>query len=133
MHSIIILYIRNLYCKQKLSKFSESQFKIETEYFSTFFHFPIFPPRLCQQVSQAAAAAASSAVGGDVRHHLGQHNGGGTSGMPGHHTNQQMSQQDTLTPDLGKYATRIAHGALQFVYVIPRRVKLYIISIRESF
>ena len=55
-----------------------------------------------RQVSQAAAAAASSAVGGDMRHHLGQHNGGSTSGMPGHHTNQQMSQQDTLPPDLGK-------------------------------
>lgn len=53
------------------------------------------------QVTQAAAAAASS-VGGDVRHHLGQHNGGSTSGMPGHHTNQQMSQQDTLSPELGK-------------------------------
>jgi len=66
--------------------------------------FPFFNPfsYLCTQVSQAAAAAASSAVGGDVRHHLGQHNGGSTSGMPGHHTNQQMSQQDTLTPDLGK-------------------------------
>lgn len=67
--------------------------------FNPFLHF-------CVQVSQAAAAAASSAVGGDVRHHLGQHNGGSTSGMPGHHTNQQMSQQDTLTPDLGEYTQR---------------------------
>ncbi|CAG5092112.1 Similar to ZNF358: Zinc finger protein 358 (Homo sapiens) [Cotesia congregata] len=54
-------------------------------------------------VSQAAAAAASSAVGSDMRHHLGQHNGGGGgSGMPGHHTNQQLSQPDSLSPDLGK-------------------------------
>ncbi|KAL0133821.1 hypothetical protein PUN28_001050 [Cardiocondyla obscurior] len=63
-------------------------------------------------VSQAAAAAASSAVGGDVRHHLGQHNGGSTSGMPGHHTNQQMSQQDTLTPDLGE-ALRLQEQRLE--------------------
>lgn len=54
------------------------------------------------QVSQAAAAAASSAVGSDMRHHLGQHNGGGTSGMPGHHANQQLSQPDSMSPDLGK-------------------------------
>ncbi|KAK0166431.1 hypothetical protein PV328_004851 [Microctonus aethiopoides] len=53
-------------------------------------------------VSQAAAAAASSAVGSDMRHHLGQHNGGGTSGMPGHHANQQLSQPDSMSPDLGK-------------------------------
>lgn len=66
------------------------------------FPFNSFVHPICAQVSQAAAAAASSAVGGDVRHHLGQHNGGSTSGMPGHHTNQQMSQQDTLSPDLGK-------------------------------
>ncbi|XP_066601408.1 zinc finger protein 853 isoform X8 [Prorops nasuta] len=51
-------------------------------------------------VSQAAVAAASS-VGGDVRHHLGQHNGGEASGMTGHHTNQQMSQQDALSQDHG--------------------------------
>ncbi|XP_034180248.1 zinc finger protein datilografo isoform X16 [Osmia lignaria lignaria] len=63
-------------------------------------------------VSQAAAAAASSAVGGDVRHHLGQHNGGNTSGMPGHHTNQQMSQQDTLPPDLGE-ALRLQEQRLE--------------------
>ncbi|KAG7210079.1 hypothetical protein KM043_011652 [Ampulex compressa] len=63
-------------------------------------------------VSQAAAAAASSAVGGDVRHHLGQHNGGSTSGMPGHHTNQQMSQQDTLSPDLGE-ALRLQEQRLE--------------------
>lgn len=60
-------------------------------------------------MSQAAAAAASSAVGGDVRHHLGQHNGGSTSGMPGHHTNQQMSQQDTLPPDLGESTYTFVH------------------------
>lgn len=51
-------------------------------------------------------AAASSAAGGDMRHHLGQHNGGGGgggSGMPGsHHGNQQLSQPDTMAPDLGK-------------------------------
>ncbi|XP_076230049.1 zinc finger protein datilografo isoform X12 [Nomia melanderi] len=64
-------------------------------------------------VSQAAAAAASSAaVGGDVRHHLGQHNGGSTSGMPGHHTNQQMSQQDTLPSDLGE-ALRLQEQRLE--------------------
>lgn len=63
-------------------------------------------------VSQAAAAAASSAVGGDMRHHLGQHNGGSTSGMPGHHTNQQMSQQDTLPPDLGE-ALRLQEQRLE--------------------
>ncbi|OAD54282.1 hypothetical protein WN48_08115 [Eufriesea mexicana] len=63
-------------------------------------------------VSQAAAAAASSAVGGDVRHHLGQHNGGSTSGMPGHHTNQQMSQQDTLPPDIGE-ALRLQEQRLE--------------------
>lgn len=55
-------------------------------------------------MSQAAAAAASS---GDMRHHLGQHNGGGASGMPGHHTNQQLSQPDTLSPDLGNYCNFI--------------------------
>ncbi|XP_033230138.1 Krueppel homolog 1-like isoform X5 [Belonocnema kinseyi] len=54
------------------------------------------------KMSQAAAAAASSAVGNDMRHHLGQHNGGGASSMPGHHTNQQLSQPDTLSPDLGE-------------------------------
>ncbi|XP_034951512.1 uncharacterized protein dati isoform X4 [Chelonus insularis] len=53
-------------------------------------------------VSQAAAAAASSAVGGDMRHHLGQHNGGGASGMPGHHANQQLSQPESISPDIGK-------------------------------
>ncbi|XP_076390919.1 zinc finger protein datilografo isoform X3 [Megachile rotundata] len=63
-------------------------------------------------VSQAAAAAASSAVGADVRHHLGQHNGGNASGMPGHHTNQQMSQQDTLPPDLGE-ALRLQEQRLE--------------------
>ncbi|XP_076292410.1 zinc finger protein datilografo isoform X15 [Lasioglossum baleicum] len=63
-------------------------------------------------VTQAAAAAASSAVGGDVRHHLGQHNGGSTSGMPGHHTNQQMSQQDTLPSDLGE-ALRLQEQRLE--------------------
>ncbi|EZA59971.1 hypothetical protein X777_16174 [Ooceraea biroi] len=63
-------------------------------------------------VSQAAAAAASSAVGGDVRHHLGQHNGGSASGMPGHHTNQQMSQQDSLAPDLGE-ALRLQEQRLE--------------------
>lgn len=54
-------------------------------------------------MSQAAAAAASSAVNNDMRHHLGQHNGGGASSMPGHHTNQQLSQPDTLSPDLGTH------------------------------
>lgn len=58
-------------------------------------------------MSQAAAAAASSAVSNDMRHHLGQHNGGGASGMPGHHTNQQLSQPDTLSPDLGMYQNLI--------------------------
>lgn len=72
------------------------------------------------QVSQAAAAAASSAVGGDMRHHLGQHNGGSTSGMPGHHTNQQMSQQDTLPPDLGK--RHVSH-ILIIIIIIVRSTK----------
>ncbi|KAJ8686620.1 hypothetical protein QAD02_022414 [Eretmocerus hayati] len=49
-------------------------------------------------VSQAAAAVASN----DMRHHLGQHNGGSGTGLSGHHTNQQLSQQDSLTPDLGE-------------------------------
>ncbi|XP_024941040.1 uncharacterized protein LOC107268009 isoform X3 [Cephus cinctus] len=64
-------------------------------------------------VSQAAAAAASSAVGGDMRHHLGQHNGGGTSGMPGHHSNQQLSQSDTLSPDLAGEALRLQEQRLE--------------------
>nr|XP_050855876.1 zinc finger protein 853-like isoform X9 [Vespula vulgaris] len=63
-------------------------------------------------VSQAAAAAASSAVGGDVRHHLTQHNGGGTSGIPGHHANQQMSQQDSLSPEFGE-ALRLQEQRLE--------------------
>ncbi|XP_043489841.1 zinc finger protein 853-like isoform X7 [Polistes fuscatus] len=63
-------------------------------------------------VSQAAAAAASSAVGGDVRHHLTQHNGGGSSGIPGHHANQQMSQQDSLSPEFGE-ALRLQEQRLE--------------------
>ncbi|KAK0175748.1 hypothetical protein PV327_009475 [Microctonus hyperodae] len=63
-------------------------------------------------VSQAAAAAASSAVGSDMRHHLGQHNGGGTSGMPGHHANQQLSQPDSMSPDLGE-ALRLQEQRLE--------------------
>lgn len=67
-------------------------------------------------MSQAAAAAASSAVGNDMRHHLGQHNGGGASGMPGHHTNQQLSQPDTLSPDLGTHQnlTLVFHGVKMY-------------------
>lgn len=76
-----------------------------------------------RQVSQAAAAAASSAVGGDMRHHLGQHNGGSTSGMPGHHTNQQMSQQDTLPPDLGKSTLSLRRSSFvdYYCYLCCRR------------
>lgn len=75
------------------------------------------------QVSQAAAAAASSAVGTDMRHHLGQHNGGSTSGMPGHHGNQQLSQPDSISPDLGK-SSQIMRSHGEEIQSSNKRVRL---------
>lgn len=57
--------------------------------------------------------------------------------MPGHHTNQQMSQQDTLTPDLGKYirdenrvdGTLLVIGALESKHVEHALLISYVMKI----
>lgn len=58
-----------------------------------------------------------------MRHHLGQHNGGGSSGMPGHHTNQQLSQPDSLSPDLGK-STQMMRSLGEDLAQSNKRVRL---------